>query len=121
MNEDTRHRIRRIFLDSRLNVALITAGDLLEMSFRSLKKEVADGAILAVPTRVGLRIPREELIAAAMRIWPQTDIEEALGDDAARVLPDALRLVELRARIPAINKRCSTTSPARTVRPSTKS
>jgi len=27
-------------------------------------------------------------------------IEEALGEDAARVLPEAIRLVELRARVP---------------------
>ena len=27
-------------------------------------------------------------------------IEEALGDDAAQVLPEAIRLVELRARVP---------------------
>ncbi len=43
---------------------------------------------------------REELIAAAMQRWEQGVIEEALGDEAARVLPEALRLVELRARVP---------------------
>jgi hypothetical protein len=40
------------------------------------------------------------MIAIAMRTWPQADIEEALGDDGPRVLPEAIRLVELRARIP---------------------
>jgi len=40
------------------------------------------------------------MIAAAMRIWEQAVIEEALGDDAPRVLPEALRLLELRARVP---------------------
>jgi hypothetical protein len=40
------------------------------------------------------------MVAAAMRIWEQAVIEEALGDDAAGVLPEAIRLVELRARIP---------------------
>jgi hypothetical protein len=33
------------------------------------------------------------------RVWEQSAIEEALGDDAA-VLPEAIRLVELRARVP---------------------
>jgi hypothetical protein len=62
--------------------------------------EIADGTIVAVSTGIGQRIPREEMIAVAMRIWPQAEIEEALGEDAARVLPEAIRLVELRARIP---------------------
>jgi hypothetical protein len=33
-------------------------------------------------------------------MWYQAAIETALGDDAAAVLPDAIRLVLLRARIP---------------------
>jgi endonuclease/exonuclease/phosphatase (EEP) superfamily protein YafD len=49
---------------------------------------------------VGLRVPQEELIAAAMRIWPQAEIEEALGEAARWALPEAIRLVELRARVP---------------------
>jgi hypothetical protein len=40
------------------------------------------------------------MIAAAMRIWEQGVIEEALGEEAAAVLPEAIRLVELRARVP---------------------
>jgi hypothetical protein len=31
-----------------------------------------------------LRVPQEELIAAAMRIWPQAVIEEALGVAGSR-------------------------------------
>ena len=92
--------IRRIFLGSRPNFALLTAAALLGISLEALKKEIADGVILAVPTGVGLRVPREELIAAALRSWPQADIERALGDDAPRLLPATLRLVPLRARIP---------------------
>ena len=42
---------------------------------------------------------KEEMIAAAMRVWEQAVIEEALGDEAS-VLPEAIRLVELRARVP---------------------
>ena len=70
------------------------------MTFAELKQEIADGAIVAVSTRLGQRVTKEEMIAAAMRIWEQGDIEEALGDDAAAVLPEAIRLVELRARMP---------------------
>ena len=67
---------------------------------KALEKEIADGAIVAISTGVGRRIVREEMVAAAMRVWPQDLIEEALGADAAGVMPEAVRLVELRARIP---------------------
>ena len=40
------------------------------------------------------------MIATAMRLWDQSVIEAALGDDAARLIPEAIRLVELRARVP---------------------
>jgi len=100
MNEATRQSIRRIFLAPRPNVALLTAAGLLGVEFQALKREIAEGSILTVSTGVGERVPKEEMIAAAMRIWPQVVIEDALGDDAPRVLPDAIRLVELRARVP---------------------
>jgi len=70
------------------------------MSMKALRGDIADGAIVAVETGVGLRIPREEMLALAMRVWPQAVIEEALGDEAPGVLPEAIRLVELRARVP---------------------
>ena len=43
---------------------------------------------------------REELVAVAMQKWEQSVIEAALGKDAPAVLPEAIRLVELRARVP---------------------
>jgi hypothetical protein len=100
MNEITRESIRRIFLTPRPHVALMTAADLLGMPFPVLKREIAEGTIVAVSTGVGVRVTKEEMIAAAMRIWPQAVIEEALGEEAGRVLPEAIRLVELRARVP---------------------
>lgn len=36
----------------------------------------------------------------AMQRWDQDVIEDALGEDAPRLLPEAIRLVELRARVP---------------------
>ena len=70
------------------------------MSLKDLKHEIGVGAIVAVPTRLGQRISKEEMIAAALRVWPQAVIEEVLGEEAAAVLPEVIRLVELRARIP---------------------
>jgi hypothetical protein len=92
--------IRHIFLTPRPNFVLMTAAALLGTSMQELRRDIADGAIVAVSTRLGLRIPKEEMIAAAMRLWEQTAIEDALGEDAAAVLPEAIRLVLLRVRVP---------------------
>jgi hypothetical protein len=100
MPEPTLRRIRRIFLNRGPNFALITAAELLGITMNELKRDIDDGVIVAVSTGVGMRVPKEELIAAAMRVWEQGVIEAALGDDAARVLPEAIRLVLLRVRVP---------------------
>jgi hypothetical protein len=100
MDETVRDSIRHIFLSPRPHFALLTAASLLGIPFAELKNEVEDGAIVAVSTAIGRCVPREELIAAAMRIWDQATIEEALGEEASSVLPEAIRLVELRARVP---------------------
>lgn len=104
MDKLTRISIRRIFLNSRPNVTFMIAADRLGISFLQLKAEIAEGTIVAVSTGVGMRVSKEEMIAAAMRTWPQAMIEEVLGDDAARVMPEAIRLVELRARVPRYQK-----------------
>jgi hypothetical protein len=104
MDETVRDSIRHIFLSPRPHVALLTASSLLGITFAELKKEVEDGAIVAVSTAIGRRVLREEMVAAAMRTWDQATIEEALGQEAASVLPEALRLVELRARVPCYQK-----------------
>jgi len=100
MDEVIRSCIRHIFLSPRPNFALMTAADLLGMTLKELKREIEDGAIVAVSTAFGQRMTREELVALAMQKWEHAIIEEALGDDAAAVLPEAIRLVELRARVP---------------------
>jgi hypothetical protein len=100
MDQSTRGRIRHIFLNPRLHWALLTAAGDFGMTLLELKREIADGTIVSVQTPIGERLGREELLAAAMRLWELGVIEEALGDDAAGVLPEAIRLVELRARVP---------------------
>jgi hypothetical protein len=100
VDQTTRNRIRHIFLSPRPNIPLMPAADLLGITLKELKREVESGAIVAVSTKLGQRVAREELMAAAMRVWDQAAIEEALGEDAAAALPEAIRLVELRARVP---------------------
>jgi mannose-1-phosphate guanylyltransferase len=100
MDETSRSDIRHIFLSPRPNFALMTAATLLGMTLKELKREIEDGVIVAVSTAFGQRMTREELVAMAMQKWEHAIIEEALGEDAAAVLPEAIRLVELRARVP---------------------
>src|SRR3954453_24099440 len=97
MDEITRIRIRYISLTPRPSVALMTAAEHLGMSLKELKREIEDGAIVGVSTQMGVKVSKEELMAAAMRVWEQAVIEEALGDDAAPVFPETIRLVEMRA------------------------
>ena len=100
MDETTFSRIRDIFLSDRPSFALFTAAGMLGISLAELKREIGMGAIVAVSSGVGQRVSREELVAAAMRRWEQGVIEEALGIYAPLLLPEAIRLVELRARVP---------------------
>jgi hypothetical protein len=100
LDETIRQNIRRIFLSPRPTFAIVTAASLLGMTFAELKREIAIGMIVAGSTGLGPRVSREEMFAAAMRGWEQAMIEEALGEDAESVLPAAIRLVELRARVP---------------------
>jgi hypothetical protein len=78
----------------------MTAADLLGTTLKELKQDIDDGVIVAVSTPLGPRLSKEELIATAMQRWEQSVIEDALGEDAASLLPEAIRLVELRARVP---------------------
>jgi predicted site-specific integrase-resolvase len=104
MDQNTRIRIRHIFLSPRPHFPLNTVAELLEMSVEELKAEIKDGGIVAVSTAVGVRVTREEMVAAAMSRWELAVIEKALGREASRVLPEAIRLVELRARVPRYQK-----------------
>jgi len=104
MNDTTQSRIRHIFLSPRPHFPLMSAAGLLEMPLTELKKEIEDGAIVAVSTGMGVRVTREEMVTAALSRWELAVIEKALGRDAKRLLPEAIRLVELRARVPRYQK-----------------
>ena len=100
MDANTKSRIRHIFLSPRPHFPLNTVAELLEMSVDEVKAEIKDGGIVAVSTAVGVRVTREEMVAAAMGRWELAVIERAVGRGAPRVLPEADRPVALRARLP---------------------
>jgi hypothetical protein len=93
-------RIRDIFLHPRPLVSLSSATALLGWSRREMTDALAAGEITSTPTPGSPSICRHELQAKAMELWPLETIEAALGPDAAAILPPALRLADLRTRIP---------------------
>jgi hypothetical protein len=93
-------RIRDIFLHLGPHVSISSAAALLGWSRREMTDALADGEITAIPAPGGPWICREELLAKALELWPLETIEEALGADADTALPPALRLADLRTRIP---------------------
>jgi hypothetical protein len=93
-------RIRDIFLHQRPHVSISTATALLGWSRQQMSTAIAAGEIDLMTTPLGKWIWREEVVAKALELWPPEIIEEALGAEAASVLPEARRLADLHARIP---------------------
>jgi hypothetical protein len=61
-----------------------------------MARAIAAGEIELMVTPFAKWVWRDELVAKAIELWPLDVIETALGDDAARVLPAAIRTCELR-------------------------
>lgn len=100
LDSDLIKRIRHIFLQHRPHVSIMTAAILLGWSYARMRAAIAAGEIETNVTPLATWVWREELIAIAVEQWPLDAIEAALGEDAASVLPAALRSCELRARVP---------------------
>ena len=94
------NRIRHIFLHPRPHVSISQATDLLGWTRREMQKAIASGEVELMTTPLGKWFWREELMSKALETWPLEIIEEALGADADRVLPQAIRTAELRVRLP---------------------
>jgi hypothetical protein len=93
-------RIRHIFLHPRPHVSISQATDLLGWTYSQMTATIAAGEVELRTTPLAKWFPREELRAKALELWTLDLIEDALGPDAARVLPQALRTAELRVRVP---------------------
>lgn len=100
VDSDVIASIRHIFLHHRPHVSVMMAANLLGWSVAQMKAAIAAGEIETNVTPLATWVWREELVAKALELWPLDVIEKALGEDAARVLPAALRTRVLRARVP---------------------
>jgi len=100
LEPDLIFRIRHIFLQPRPHVSIMQATGLLGWSRRQMSEAIEAGDVELWTTPHGKWFPRAEMMAKALEIWPTHVIEEALGDDADRILPRAIRSAELRVRLP---------------------
>jgi hypothetical protein len=100
LDPDLIERIRTIFLQEGANVSISDATVLVGWSRRRMKTAVDAGEIETIATPSGKAIVPEEVMAIAVDLWSLETVEEALGPDASRVLPEAIRTRELPARLP---------------------
>jgi hypothetical protein len=97
LETDVISRIRHIFLQPRPHVSISQATALLGWTRRQMSESIENGEVELWTTPLGKWLPRVEMMAKALEMHV---IEEALGDDADGVLPQAIRSAELRVRLP---------------------
>jgi excisionase family DNA binding protein len=93
-------RIRSIFLHHEARVTIGEAAELLGWSRGEMDAAIANGEIEVVGTGSGTRIEVRELAEVALQRWSLVTIEEAMGRDAASVLPPGLRTRKFTVRLP---------------------
>lgn len=92
--------IRAIFLHDESRVTIDAAAGMLGWSRAELNAAIKNGDIEVIGTCSGKMIELRELAAYALHCWPLTAIEEALGRDAALIMPPALRTRRFTLRLP---------------------
>jgi len=92
--------IRAIFLHHEPHVTVDEAAVMLGWSQGEMDAAITNGEIEVVGTCSGKRIELRELAEVALQRWTLTTIEEALGRDAASILPPALRTRKFTVRLP---------------------
>ncbi|HEX7153187.1 MAG TPA: hypothetical protein VF618_17000 [Thermoanaerobaculia bacterium] len=100
LDQDLIQRIRTIFLQQRPHVSIAEGTVLLGWSRGEMAGAIARGEVEVTSTEAGTSLRREELMAKALELWAPEAIEEALGAEAAGVLPEAVRLIDLHVRLP---------------------
>jgi hypothetical protein len=94
--------IRRLFLSPKPTYPLPEAAKLLGMKMKELRGWVTAGEIEAVNEHGKEAITSAEVVAFAMDLWSQEEIEAALGVEVAEAIPELVRLTDLEVRIPRL-------------------
>ena len=93
-------RIRSIFLHDEARVTIEGAARLLGRSGGEIAAAIEDGEIETTSGCSGTVIDIRELAEQAVHVWPIDAIEEALGREAALILPAGVRTRRFTARLP---------------------
>lgn len=91
--------IRRLYLEPKATYNFIEVAGLLGIVERDVHAWVESGELETID-RHGLLLPWSEVASFAMEVWSQEEIEKALGNDVAAVIPELLRLADLEVRLP---------------------
>jgi hypothetical protein len=92
--------IRTLFLNPRRTYLLPHAATLLGISEHELRGWIEAGEVEAIGPNEAPELPWDEVVSFGMEWWSQEFVEEALGEDVARIIPELLRLTDLEVRIP---------------------
>lgn len=95
-----RERVRTLFLSPREIYSPLEAAELLGWSLSELATALDDGRLEGERGCSGYRIAWQEVAAMITAQCPQAAVEQALGNDIESVMPEIVRLAELRVRIP---------------------
>src|SRR4051794_7263624 len=93
-------RIRSIFLHHEARVTVGEAARMLGWSRGEMDAATANGEIEVVGRGSGASVELRELAEVALQRWSLVTIEEALGRDAASILPAGLRTRRFTVRLP---------------------
>ena len=95
--------IRSLFLSPRLTYPIADVAALLAIEEADVVRWIDAGELEGVETDEGVAVPWAELVSFGMDFWSQETVEEALGADAADVIPELVRLTDLEVRIPRLH------------------
>jgi hypothetical protein len=97
---DSKQRIQTLFLQPAESYELREVARLTGTPVRTLRRDVAAGLRDAEKVGSRWRFAWRQAAYVAMDRWSLVEIQDALGDDAARVLPPLLALRAVTVRLP---------------------
>jgi hypothetical protein len=97
---DSKQSIQTLFLQPAESYALGEVARLTGIPVRALRREVARGGHDATKVRGQWRFAWRQAACVGMQRWTLAEIHDALGSDAARVLPPLLALRAVTVRLP---------------------
>lgn len=92
--------IRQVFVSPQDSYAPAEAAAILGWTAAEMERAIDEGEVEVERGRSASAIAWQEVAAMLTARCPQAAIEEALGREVASVMPELVRLAELRVRIP---------------------